>query len=188
MLVSPRWWGATYESCTQSCGIGCGTKITPETNTCKKKLNQKLKPQPPRKHLNFLASMERPNKLEALTFLFALSFVWNLAREERSRCFHQWEVESPPKLLAPDTTKPPSFSTPSSPTTQFRMALSPSTRSTSSSTVSAWSAPSTQDMLGFDDDENPFSWKTEKVFTLFKFSSNMNESEIFTVAGNVFKL
>ena len=153
-----------------------------------KETQPKIKAPATKKTSQFLGIHGEAKQPEALTFLFALSFVWNLAREERSRCFHQWEVESPPKLLAPDTTKPPSFSTPSSPTTQFRMALSPSTRSTSSSTVSAWSAPSTQDMLGFDDDENPFSWKTEKVFTLFKFSSNMNESEIFTVAGNVFKL
>ena len=155
-----------------------------ETNTCKKKLNQKLKPQPPRKHLNFLAFIQKPNKPEALTLLSALLFLWNLAREERNRYLHRGDVESPPKLLAPDTTKPPSFSTPSSPTTRFRMASSPSTRSTSSSTTSA----STQDMLCFDNDENPFSWKIEKVFTLFIFSSNMNESEISTVAGNVFKL
>ena len=112
-----------------------------------KKLNQKLKPQPPRKHLNFLAFIQKPKKPEALTLLFALLFLWNLAREERNRYLHRGEVESPPKLLVTETTEPPSSSTPFGSTTQFRMASSPSSRSTSSSTALAWSAPSTQDLL-----------------------------------------
>ena len=36
--------------------------LSSKTNTCKKKLNQKLKPRPPRKHLNFLASIQKPKE------------------------------------------------------------------------------------------------------------------------------
>ena len=118
-----------------------------ETNTCKRKLNQKWKLQPPIKHLNFLAFIQKTNKPKALPLLFALSFVWNLAKEERSRCLHREEVESPPKLLALDTTEPPSSSMRSGSTIQFRMSSFLSMRSTTSSTALAWSAPSTQDLL-----------------------------------------
>ena len=119
------------------------------------------------------------------TLLFALS--WHPYRSQTNQK-HWWEVETPHELLAPDTTEPPSFSTPSSSTIRFRMASSPLTRSTSSSTASSWSVPSTQDLLDSDDDENPFSRRTKKVFTLFIFSSNMNESKISTIASSVFKL
>ena len=127
--------------------ISCHCSVFGNKHLQKETHNQKLKPQPPRKHLNFLAFIQKPNKPEALTLLSALLFLWNLAREERNRYLHRGEVESPPKLLVTETTEPPSSSTPFGSTTQFRMASSPSSRSTSSSTALAWSAPSTQDLL-----------------------------------------
>ena len=89
----------------------------------------------------------KDKQTKSTTTSLCLSFVWNLAKEERSRCLHREEVESPPKLLALDTTEPPSSSMRSGSTIQFRMSSFLSMRSTTSSTALAWSAPSTQDLL-----------------------------------------